>query len=150
MMSNEPLRILLADDDEADRLLFKEAISELKIKTVVHSVNDGVDLMEALAVENQPLPQLLFLDLNMPRKDGMECLKEIRANDKYNDISIAIFSTSGADDDMEETFLNGANVYIHKPNDFGSLKKLLERAVQVTYIYQEPPFSKENFLMKVE
>lgn len=150
MMSDEPLRILLADDDEADRLLFKEAISELKIKTVVHSVNDGVDLMEALAVENQPLPQLLFLDLNMPRKDGMECLKEIRANDKYNDISIAIFSTSGADDDMEETFLNGANVYIHKPNDFGSLKKLLERAVQVTYIYQEPPFSKENFLMKVE
>ena len=149
-MSNEPLRILLADDDEADRLLFKEAISEWKIKTVVHSVNDGVDLMEALAVENQPLPQLLFLDLNMPRKDGMECLKEIRANDKYNDISIAIFSTSGADDDMEETFLNGANVYIHKPNDFGSLKKLLERAVQVTYIYQEPPFSKENFLMKVE
>lgn len=149
-MNNEPLRILLADDDEADRLLFKEAISELKIKTVVHSVNDGVDLMEALAVENQPLPQLLFLDLNMPRKDGMECLKEIRANDKYNDISIAIFSTSGADDDMEETFLNGANVYIHKPNDFGSLKKLLERAVQVTYIYQEPPFSKENFLMKVE
>jgi CheY-like chemotaxis protein len=150
MMNNEPLRILLADDDEADRLLFKEAISELKIKTVVHSVNDGVDLMEALAVENQPLPQLLFLDLNMPRKDGMECLKEIRANDKYNDISIAIFSTSGADDDMEETFLNGANVYIHKPNDFGSLKKLLERAVQVTYIYQEPPFSKENFLLKVE
>ena len=150
MMNNEPLLILLADDDEADRLLFKEAISELKIKTVVHSVNDGVDLMEALALENQPLPQLLFLDLNMPRKDGMECLKEIRANDKYNDISIAIFSTSGADDDMEETFLNGANVYIHKPNDFGSLKKLLERAVQVTYIYQEPPFSKENFLMKVE
>jgi CheY-like chemotaxis protein len=150
MMNNEPLRILLADDDEADRLLFKEAISELKIKTVVHSVNDGVDLMEALAVENQPLPQLLFLDLNMPRKDGMECLKEIRANDKYNDISIAIFSTSGADDDMEETFLNGANVYIHKPNDFGSLKKLLERAVQVTYIYQEPPFSKENFLLKIE
>ncbi|MBK9401420.1 MAG: response regulator [Bacteroidetes bacterium] len=149
-MSNEPLRILLADDDEADRLLFKEAISELKIKTVVQSVNDGIDLMEALAVENQPLPQLLFLDLNMPRKDGMECLKEIRANDKYNDISIAIFSTSGTDVDMEETFLNGANVYIHKPNDFGSLKKLLERAVQVTYIYQEPPFSKENFLMKVE
>ncbi len=150
MMSNEPLRILLADDDEADRLLFKEAISELKIKTVVQSVNDGIDLMEALAIENQPLPQLLFLDLNMPRKDGMECLREIRANEKYNDISIAIFSTSGTDVDMEETFLNGANVYIHKPNDFGSLKKLLERAVQVTYIYQEPPFSKENFLMKVE
>ncbi|MBL0098358.1 MAG: response regulator [Bacteroidetes bacterium] len=149
-MSDEPLRILLADDDEADRLLFKEAISELKIRTVVHSVNDGIDLMDALAVENQPLPQLLFLDLNMPRKDGMECLREIRANEKYNDISIAIFSTSGTDVDMEETFLNGANVYIHKPNDFGSLKKLLERAVQVTYIYQEPPFSKENFLMKVE
>ncbi len=150
MMSNEPLRILLADDDEADRLIFKEAISELKIKTVVQSVNDGIDLMEALAIENQPLPQLLFLDLNMPRKDGMECLREIRANEKYNDISIAIFCTSGTDVDMEETFLNGANVYIHKPNDFGSLKKLLERAVQVTYIYQEPPFSKENFLMKVE
>ena len=117
-MNHDALHILLADDDDDDRLLFRDAIEELKVKTVVTMVNDGVELMEYLNKPDTHLPNLVFLDLNMPRKNGMECLKEIRSNNKLKDLSIAIYSTSGMEVDIEETFVKGANVYIKKPNDF--------------------------------
>jgi CheY-like chemotaxis protein len=109
-LEHEPLHILLADDDESDRLLFTEALSELKFKSIVHTVNDGRQLMELLNTTTHPLPHLIFLDLNMPRKNGLMCLKEIKSNKKLKDISIAIYSTSDSEKDIDETFLNGANV----------------------------------------
>ena len=148
-MNNKPLHILLADDDEGDRLIFKEAFSELKIKTIVHTTNNGNELMAYLTKKNAPLPHLIFLDLNMPGKNGLECLKEIRSNEKLKDISIAIYSTSDNEKDMEETFRNGANVYITKPNDFNMLKEVLEKAVMTAYQYQDQSMKKENFLLKV-
>lgn len=148
-MENEPLHILLADDDESDRLLFEEAFAQLKIKTIVRTVNNGIQLMEWLNKENIRLPHLLFLDLNMPRKSGLECLKEIKSNKKLKDISIAIYSTSDNEKDMEETFHNGANVYITKPNDFNMLKQVLEKAVMTTYQYQDQSMKWENFLLRI-
>ena len=128
-MENEPLHILLADDDEGDRLLFTEAFSELNFKTVVDTVNNGVQLMEWLRMKNIHLPHFIFLDLNMPRKGGLECLKEIKSDDKLKDISVAIYSTSDSEKDKEEAFRHGANVYIAKPNNFTKLKQVLEKAV---------------------
>lgn len=148
-MENTTLHILLADDDESDRFLFKEAFEEMKVKTVVETVNDGLQLMEYLTRENVTLPHLLFLDLNMPRKNGLECLKEIRSIEKLKDICIAIYSTSASEKDIEETFLNGANVYIQKPSDFSELKQVLHKAVMSAFVYQEPPFNKANFLMRM-
>lgn len=148
-MKNKPLHILLADDDESDRLLFKEAFTRLKIKTNVHTVNNGIELMEWLNMENTHLPDLLFLDLNMPRKNGIECLKEIKSNNKLKDISIAIYSTSDSAKDMDETFRNGANVYITKPSDFNLLKKVLEKAVMTAYQYQDQAMKRENFLLRI-
>ncbi len=148
-MENTTLNILLADDDESDRFLFKEAFEEMKVKTNVYTVNDGLQLMEYLSQENVPLPHLLFLDLNMPRKNGLECLKEIRSIEKLKDISIAIYSTSASEKDIEETFLFGANVYIQKPSDFSELKHVLHKAVMTAFVYQEPPFNKANFLMRM-
>ncbi|MDN3687309.1 response regulator [Cyclobacterium jeungdonense] len=148
-MENEPLHNLLADDDENDRLIFKEAFAELKIKTVVGTVNDGIQLMERLHDSTIPLPDLLFLDLNMPRKNGLECLKEIRGNEKLKEISIAIYSTSDNKKDLEETFLNGANIYVIKPNSFNRLKMALEKALMTTYHYQDKEMNRENFLLLV-
>lgn len=148
-MNNKPFHILLADDDESDRLLFTEAFLELKIKTIAHTVNNGIELMEWLNMKNIHLPHLLFLDLNMPRKNGLQCLKEIRSNKKLKDISIAIYSTSDSEKDMEETFLNGANVYITKPNDFELLKQLLEKAVMAAFQYQGKTMKRENFLLRI-
>ncbi len=148
-MTNEPFRILLADDDEADRLLFKEAFEEIKINTKVLTVNNGAELMEYLHRAGTVLPEIIFLDLNMPRKNGFECLKEIRANKSFNEISICIYSTSAAERDIEATFIAGANVYISKPNDFNVLKQVLEKAVMSAHVYHEPPFNKENFLLRI-
>ena len=82
-MEKEALKILLADDDESDRLLFKDAFKELKLKLGIHMVKNGVQLMDYLIKNEDDLPHLIFLDLNMPRKNGLECLTEIRNNPKY-------------------------------------------------------------------
>lgn len=148
-MTNEPLNIVLADDEENDRLLFTEALGELKIKAIIHTVNDGVELMDYLIKPDITLPQLLFLDLNMPKKNGFECLKEIRANDQLNNIAIAIFSTSLSEKDIEQTLINGANVYINKPNSFEELKQALNKVVITAYTYQNTFFNKANFLLSI-
>ena len=72
----------------------------------------------------------------MPLKNGIECLKEIKKNNLYKDITIAIYSTSGSEKDIEETFVRGANVYIKKPSDFNSLKKVLQEAITKDWQYQ--------------
>ena len=83
--------------------------------------------MEWLNQTHTLLPQLLFLAHNMPCKNGLQCLKEIRSNDRFKDISIAIYSTSNSQKDMEETFRNGANIYIHKSAYFNILNYVLEK-----------------------
>lgn len=149
-MNNDPLSIIiLADDDENDRLNFIEALADLKLKTIVLTLNDGVELMNYLTKEGSSLPILLFLDLNMPRKGGLDCLKEIRSNDKLKEVIVAVYSTSSAEKDIEETFNSGANVYLKKPNDFSVLKAALEKIVMQTHIFREPPFNLANFLLKV-
>lgn len=149
-MREEPFQIILADDDATDRQLFKQAFDELKIKTVVQMVNDGEQLMEYLTNKTTVLPQLIFLDLNMPLKDGITCLKEIKKIERFKNISIAIYSTSTSEKDKKETFLCGANVYIQKPENFKTLKMVLEKVVSTATIYQNPPFNKENFILNID
>lgn len=148
-MQNEPTHILLADDDADDRLFFKDAFDEIKIKTVVSMVNDGVELMEYLVRPGIILPHVLFLDLNMPRKTGMDCLKEIKQIDRLKDIAIAIYSTSSSEDDIEETFVNGANVYIKKPSDFAALKKILSEVITTNLQYQTSGLNRDNFILNL-
>ncbi len=148
-MSNEPLKILLADDDEDDRLFFKDAFKEVKVKTTVSMVKDGIELMNYLLRTVEDLPHLLFLDLNMPRKSGMECLHEIRRDDRLKDIAVAIYSTSASEKDIEETFVRGANVYIKKPNDFSKLKKVLTEVITVNWQYHTSGLNRDNFLLSI-
>lgn len=148
-MNTKPLEIILADDDESDRLIFKEALQELKLKTEVRTVNEGLELMEYLFRSNIILPDMLFLDLNMPLKNGLECLKEIRSSEKFKDVIIVIYSTSSSEKDIQETFANGANVYIKKPSDFKELKLVLNKVVSTANVYRQPPFNISNFLIRV-
>jgi len=149
-MNDELFYVILADDDEGDKLIFREALEELDKTIVFKTVDNGVELMEYLTQQNVHLPHLIFLDLNMPRKNGLQCLKEIRANEKLKDLCIAIYSTSDNEIDMEETFLNGANIYINKPNDFNVLKKLISKAISNTRLYERNPLNRENFFIKIE
>jgi len=148
-MENKLLQVLLADDDEDDRLFFKEAISEIKIKTLVTIVNDGIELMDYLHNSAVALPDIIFLDINMPRKNGIQCLDEIRSDKRLKNITIAIYSTSGAERDTEETFIKGANVYIRKPNDFAALKKIVEETMRINWQYHVAGLSKDAFMLSV-
>ena len=128
-MENDVIYILLADDDADDRLFFKEAMEEINSDTFVSFVNDGSQLMYFL---NQPgirLPNIIFIDLNMPVKNGMDCLKEIRTNDRFKDLLVVIYSTSGSDHDVQQALVHGADVYIKKPNNFSDLKASLVKVI---------------------
>lgn len=148
-MNKDFINITLADDDEDDRLFFTDAFSELKMNTRVNTFNDGVELMNYLNDADSILPNVLFLDLNMPKKNGIECLLEIKKNDKFKDIAIAIYSTSSSEEHIEETFVNGANIYIKKPNDFNTLKKILSDVVTINWQYHTSGLNKDNFLLRM-
>ena len=148
-MKNGPIHVLLADDDENDREFFIEAFEEIKIKTVVKTVNDGRELMKSLIHSEELLPHVLFLDLNMPYKGGMECLKEIKRDERFKDISIAIYSTSATEEDIEEAFVSGANVYIKKPSDYGALKKVLSEVITINWQYHSSDLNRDNFFLSL-
>ena len=148
-MQKDYVHIILADDDEDDRLFFKDAFSELKIDTKVETFNNGVELMGYLLTEDATLPHILFLDLNMPKKNGLECLQEIKSNKKFDDMAIAIYSTSSSEEHIEETFVMGANIYIKKPNDFNVLKKILSEVVTINWQYYTSSLNIDNFLLRI-
>ena len=148
-MNKEYMHIILADDDEDDRLFFTDAFDELKINTKVQTYNDGAELMDYLNDEEAILPEILFLDLNMPKKNGIECLKEIKANPKFSNIAVAIYSPSSSEEHIEETFVTGANIYIKKPSDFNVLKKVLSEVVTINWQYQTSGLNKDNFLLRL-
>lgn len=143
------LNIALADDDEDDRLLFKEAIEEIPIETKLSLFNHGQELMDHLSLPNIVLPHLVFLDLNMPIKNGLQCLQEIRDNPLLDRVSVAIYSTSSSEKDIESTFVNGANVYINKPNNFYKLREVIEKVLQVNWQYQTSNLNRDNFLFRI-
>ncbi|HOZ75078.1 MAG TPA: response regulator [Flavobacterium sp.] len=150
MLTNEStLRILLADDDEDDRTFFSEAIAELKMTNQLTLFNDGKDLMEYMHNPDAKLPHILFLDLNMPYKNGLDCLKEIRADQRFKNVSIAIYSTSSSEKDIENTFVEGANIYIKKPNDFSELKKVIKEVVHMNWQFHSSGLNKETFFFSI-
>jgi len=145
-MHRDKLHVVLADDDKDDRLFFKNAFDQLRIKHELLMFEDGYELMEHLAIAEEP-PHVVFLDLNMPGKHGLECLLEIRANPQFRDLTVAIYSTSSSPEDIEGTFVAGANIYIKKPDDFLSLKKIMADVLSVSWLYVTDGLNRENFIM---
>lgn len=126
------ITILLADDDPDDRQLTRDAFKENRLANALVTVEDGEELMEYLhrrgkykELENTPLPGLILLDLNMPRKDGREALKEIKAQPEFRRIPIVVLTTSKAEEDILRTYDLGVNSYITKPVTFKSLVEIV-------------------------
>jgi CheY-like chemotaxis protein len=125
--------ILIADDDSDDRLLAREALEESGLAGDLRFVEDGAELMDYLRHRNKfsapaasPQPGLILLDLNMPRKDGREALKEIRADLELRKIPVVILTTSHADTDIARSYELGANSFITKPTAFDALVKVMK------------------------
>jgi len=123
---------LLADDDPDDRKLTHDAFMENRLANEFHAVEDGEELMDYLyrrgkyeSMRGDPLPGLILLDLNMPRKDGREALKEIKADPDLRRIPIVVLTTSKAEEDIVRTYDLGVNSYVTKPVTFKSLVELI-------------------------
>ena len=131
-----PLNILLADDDADDRSFFEKALKEIPIDTRLTTVNDGEQLMDSLSQNTEQLPDVLFLDLSMPRKGGFECLTEMKNNLKLKDIPVVMFSTSYTQDFNYELgmigvlYKIGVQDYIRKPGTIAQLKELILHSLQ--------------------
>jgi CheY-like chemotaxis protein len=128
----KPITILMADDDADDRLMTKEAFEESRLANDLRFVEDGEELMDYLQRRgkysdpaNSPRPGLILLDLNMPRKDGREALREIKADPNLKHIRIVILTTSKAEEDIFRTYDLSAASYITKPVTFESLVEVI-------------------------
>ena len=136
--SYEPINVLLAEDDADDQFLFSDTISQFPFTTQVTIVENGIDLLEKLQ-DKKFVPDIVFLDLNMPKMDGKECLKFIRNNQRFNDIPCVIFSTSSSPVEIEETFNNGANLYLVKPTEGNNLIKMIHDVLLLNWRKYFPP-----------
>jgi CheY-like chemotaxis protein len=149
-MSLKPLRILLADDDADDCIFFKQALLELIIPTHLTAVHDGEQLMQLLQDETKELPIILFLDLNMPRKNGFECLSEIKLSKKLKQLPVIVFSTSFEQEVVNSLYKNGAQYFIRKPSEFSQFKKIIQQSLTLVAQGDVSQPSRENFVLTVQ
>jgi CheY-like chemotaxis protein len=139
--------ILLVDDDPDEHLLFQDALKELPGSPKLAYAHDGQQLMQLLNDEKAQLPAIIFLDLNMPRMTGFECLQEIRKSSKLTQIPVVIFSTTSQTQAIDKVYEQGANYYIRKPNTFAMLKEVIERMLEIDWNSSNTQPSKENFVL---
>ena len=132
--------IFLADDDTDDCLIFGEALKALNEGVELTITYDGVQLLSTLDETVPPPPYVIFLDLNMPRKNGFEALSEIRRNDKFKDIPVVILSTASNPDIIEKTFHLGANYFVRKPSTFSQLSEAIKTvlSLDLTQLHTQP------------
>jgi len=128
---SKPITILLADDDPDDRLLVQEAFEENRLINELATVEDGEELMDFLRKEGKyadstVMPGLILLDLNMPRKSGLEALREIKGDEKLRRLPVVILTTSKAEEDIIRSYDLGVNSFIVKPVTFEALVELVK------------------------
>lgn len=129
----KPITILMADDDADDRLMTQEAFEESRLANDLRFVEDGVELLDYLQRRGRytdpassPRPGLILLDLNMPRKDGREALREIKADPQLRSIRIVVLTTSKAEEDIYRTYDLSAASYITKPVTFTAMAEMVK------------------------
>ena len=120
--------VLLAEDDEDDVHLFKTVLAELNQDILVTVAADG-NLLMAFLKQASTLPEMIFLDLNMPFKNGFVCLREIRGNEKWNSIKIFVLSTSAQPQHIEDAYKGGADLYLSKPTSYTQFKNMVEQCL---------------------
>lgn len=141
--------IILADDDADDRDLFSEAVAACGFNVKVETVEDGVELINLIKNKNK-IPDLIFLDLNMPNKDGKESLIEIRKSQELNHVPVIIYSTSSSQLDIEFTFEKGANLFISKPSSFSELVQIARKVLALDWKEFKPKSNKDQYVFSLD
>ncbi|WP_339839476.1 response regulator [uncultured Maribacter sp.] len=140
--------ILLVDDDKDDCDIFKEALDELGIAFILTVLHNGMELLDYLSSEVASYPDILFLDLNMPRKSGLECIKEMKSSTILSTIPIVIYSTSFNTHVVDELYDLSAHYYIQKPSSYKCLKKVINQAIHLISKENKTSITRANFVIK--
>ncbi len=143
------LHVMLADDDIDDCVFFKEAVADLISPTQLTVVHDGEELMHLLTNDASRLPGVLFLDINMPRKNGFECLAEIKASDELKHLPVIIFSTSFEQEVVNLLYKSGAQYFIRKPSEFQQFKKIIQQTLAIIVERNVVLTTMEDFVITV-
>lgn len=122
--------IVLADDDEDDRYAFIHSLKDVSANIHLQEAQDGVGLINLLH-QHPEQPHLIILDINMPRKSGIECLQEIRAVKEFRSIPIIVFSTSVDNKSLASAQKYGADFYIQKPDSFGQIRRFAKLCLNI-------------------
>jgi len=148
-MNKEFLNVIVADSDENTLIFFKDILKELKISIKVQCFNNGKNLMEYLNNDDAVVPELVFINYMIPGKEIMECLEEIDSNSKFSNMVTAIFSEPISENEIEDIFVKGANIFMKKPESFEKLKKMLTEVITINWQYHTSGLNKDNFILKV-
>ena len=143
----EPVKVMLADDDKDDQEVFHDALKETDVPAELTTVNNGQELIDKLKDPSEPNPDIIFLDINMPVKNGLKCLEEIKTDDTLKDIPTVILSTSDNTKDVERTFSAGANLYVPKPFSFRNMVLLLKKIFMLKWTGDLFKPLRKSFLM---
>jgi CheY-like chemotaxis protein len=141
--------ICIADDDNDDLILFEDALREICKDSQLTTAKDGQQLMQILDSTVPPPPDVIFLDLNMPRKNGFECLYEIKHSLKLKNIPVVIFSTSDQPEAVNKVYEQGAHYFLKKPNSFPLLKQAIQQVLNINWAEHKDQPSKDKFVLHV-
>lgn len=149
--TGKSITILIADDDAEDRMMIRDAFEENRLANDLRFVEDGEELIDYLTrqgkykkLEDSPKPGLILLDLNMPKKDGREALKEIKNNPELKGIPVVVLTTSKAEEDIYRTYHLGVNSFITKPVTFESLVSITKDLGRYWFEIVELPGGKHS------
>lgn len=140
--------VLLVDDDADDRELFADAIAEIDANVEILILDGGKKLLEFLFAKNQKLPDILFLDINMPVKNGFECLEEIRAHETTKNLCVIMFSTSHGRFDVDKSYALGADGYIQKPFSISEMRNVLKKTLDTDWKDPCTALDRHNFVIQ--
>jgi CheY-like chemotaxis protein len=150
MMSDNPpkaLHLLFVDDDSDESYLFNEALEHAGLNIQLSRAKDGNGLLEFL--KSEPLPDIVFIDLNMPYKDGMEALIEIRKDNKFDKLPLVIYSTTQNSSHIDSSYKHGASLFVVKPNTFDGMVHIVKKVCTIDWENFSTP-KREEFLIMAE
>jgi CheY-like chemotaxis protein len=144
--TQETIHILLADDDQDDIDFFSDALKKVNSGIKLSSVSDGSEALEYLR-NAERIPDCIFLDLNMPRMNGLECLEKIRDNESLKDVAVIIYSTSNNSREINEAIEKGATLYIVKTFSFAQLTRKLNLIIENIKVLHSDKVLRDKFVM---
>ncbi|MCT2407087.1 response regulator [Chryseobacterium antibioticum] len=148
-MNKEYLNVIAVDNDEGNILFFKNIFKDLKIGVKSQCFPDGGNLMQYLTSDGAIIPEVVFIKYDIPGKNCMECLGEIKADPRLSNIIIVVYMDQISENEIEDIFVNGANIFMRKPDSYEGLKKSLTEIITISWQYHTSGLNKDNFIMKV-